>query len=250
MPLGLVALVEPVWGWSVRIPLASVSGASLPLPPPSTVVGALLYGAASSLGVGEQLEVGGFLTRWLSRVSRLVLSATAGLVEGVIVTAYDTLRASNVPYLRPENLNDPSQWFTVTGFGVTVAHGSRLCLAAVLDDRVLDLVGRRVLEASAWSASRIGSKEGLASVVEAGVYEAQPLGGERFETILYAGEGYAEGGRPATMWVAEGGSYRLVRVRLALEKTGPVYRPAVIVARGGWLLRDAPPECRLVPRVW
>ncbi len=249
MPLGLVALVEPVWGWSVRVPLASVSGASLPLPPPSTVAGALLYGVASSIYEGEWLEPGGVHTMLLSRVSRLILSATAGLIEGAVVTGYDTLRASNIPYLRPENLEDISQWFTVTGFGVTVAPGSMLCLAMVLDDAVLDVVDRGTLEASVWSASRIGSKEGLASIVEAGVYKARSVG-DAFETLLYAGEGYARGGYPATMWVVDEGSYRVVRVRLALEKIGPVYTPASITAVGGWLLEDAPWECRFVPRVW
>ncbi len=177
------AVVEPVWGWSIRPPLTSAGGASYPLPPPSTIIGALL----ASRGPWRDLTVSreGLLLP-MAAARGVFVTASAGLIDGYVVPTYDTARILNIPYLRPDNRRFPAQWFGIAAFGVTyVSPGTRLCVGVVAR------LEPRLLEEMLWGITRLGSKEGLVSVVEVEAAEAEA--GEGGETRLYARAGDVEG---------------------------------------------------------
>ncbi|WP_167827794.1 type I-A CRISPR-associated protein Cas5a [Pyrolobus fumarii] len=263
--VAVVAVVEAVWGWSVRVPGASVGGGSLPLPPPTTVIGSLAYSLARLLGWPETLyetdTVGVAAYSSARRLASAVLSASAGLLEGRVVTAYDVVRTVNIPFIRPENRRDTSQWLSVNAFGVTIAPRARLCMAIVFDGERLESLGinESLLEKAAWSISRLGSKEGLVSVVEAGVFRAERGAGP---TRLYGRRGVLQGEhivalRAWSPWSDESwmGLQRrgaeLLELEAPLRITGPVYEPTPEppVAIEGWRVEASGllGECGTIP---
>ena len=168
MPLGVWAIVRLSWGMRIRPPATSAGGPSLPLPPPSTVIGALARGIASIKGWGE-MEGEGEARSTAYRLAKHVLAAGAGILEGFVALYSDTMRYLSIPYMRRENRRQPSLWFGAQAFGVAMAANSRLCLAASFSDSLIDEgIGLRDLEAAAWGLTCLGSKEGIVSVEEAG----------------------------------------------------------------------------------
>ncbi len=189
MPIYIYARAVFSWGYSVRPPGLSAGGPSLPLPPPSTLVGALAAGLARALGWSEySLEPGRrgrvrvASTAWT--LARHLLGAGARLVGGVAVFQ-DVVKYSTLPYQTPGNLADPAQWFGAQNFGLTIAPGSNVEFVLVFDDTLEEEgVDEGLLRAAAASMFRIGSKESLVSVEDYAVGRASQASGG--STSLYA----------------------------------------------------------------
>lgn len=193
MPLGVGVRALLSWGWSVRYPGLSAGGPSLPLPPPSTLVGALSRGIAKIVKQGELTEIKvGRKSHHASTTyvyARHLLAAGARLIEtsSFLRGAHDVVAAPTKvmqrilqhPYMRPENRKNMGLAFGVEAFGLVMAPSAVLEILLVFKDQILDLVDEETLLAGAMSISYVGSKESLVSILNAKVEEVyETTGGE------------------------------------------------------------------------
>ena len=194
--IGLVVLVGAHWGWSVRDIRYSAGGPSLPLPPPSTIAVALLSGAIIHKKIPEIIVLPKkkqFYSSWIA-IEALV-AASAGLRRGGIVLARDPTKYLNIPYIRPENRRDISQWFSLQGFGLVYAPSAEICLASCYDTRVLEKYGiyEEDVRANLFSVTRIGSREGLVSILSTEIVGCSLVESTgRESSILYGSRGAYE----------------------------------------------------------
>lgn len=217
MPTAVVAVVEAHWGWSIREPGYSAGGPSLPIPPPSTVGVALLAHLLARRGREVVRTPQGLVYASMLAI-RALRTATAGLLRGGVVVARDVAKYLTIPYQSPDNRRNPSLWFAAQAFGITVAPSARLCLAAVYDEKELARIGVRVeeLEESAYSLTRLGSREGLVTVERVWVSRAErSVAGEGEKTLLYAPKDGFE----------KGPGYRIVDIRLWDHRDPQLYTP-------------------------
>ncbi len=194
MPIYVYSRILFHWGYSVRVPGTSGGGPSLPLPPPSTLVGSLAYWLSKRLGWREIMlaTLGGGRRRAPAAVStayrlarHLLAAGVAAVGEQFAVLYRDRVRYQITQYQSPANLRDPMQWFASINFGLTVAPNLALDVVLVLDDNVSEEgVDENLLEEAAWSQVRLGAREGIVSVLEASVGRAYESSGG--QTLLYA----------------------------------------------------------------
>lgn len=196
MHVAVVSIIEAHWGWSVRGPGYSAGGPALPLPPPSTVASAILSYAISSSNIPEMYRDPRGTLAYSSKIaSEALVTASAGLLEGYVAIIRDTMKYLAIPYLNPGNREDPSRWFAAQAFGVAFTLNAKLCLAAVYDKEVLEKynIDLKLLDASARSMTRLGSREGLITVKDAVVVDAKEVQAKgKEETVLYAPQGVLE----------------------------------------------------------
>jgi len=198
MPLGVGVRVLLSWGWSVRYPGLSAGGPSLPLPPPSTLVGALSRGIAKIVKQGEITEIK--IGRKSLHASTTYVYARQLLAAGVRLAETSSIvgSAPNVvaaptrvmqrilqhPYMRPENRKNMDMAFGVEAFGLVMAPSALMEILLVFKDQILDLVDRKTLLAGALSISYVGAKESLVTVLDAKVGNVSEMTGG--ETMYYA----------------------------------------------------------------
>ena len=180
MPILLYLEAVFSWGFSVRAPGTSGGGPSLPLPPPSTLLGAVAHGVARAMGWRE-VEGG---SSPVAKLAPYLLAAAAGIVEGFSIPYVDLMRYLAVPFIRRENVKKPAMWFGALGFGAVSAAGTLIAAAVVLSDRVLGVAPLEVLRAATGSVARLGSREGVVHVVRSWVGRVDEVRGG--ETLLYA----------------------------------------------------------------
>jgi len=139
MPFFVYSRLRLSWGFSVRPPARSQGGPSLPLPPPSTIAGALAASLSRLLGWGEYYldrpseavrrgrgrKAAGALVVYSTayRLARHLLGVGARL-EPTLALWEEPVRYATLPYQKPVNLRDPGVWFSVPAFGSTVAPGA------------------------------------------------------------------------------------------------------------------------------
>ncbi len=178
MSIYVSILLEAQWGWSVRVPGASVGGSSLPLPPPSTLVGALANPIARLLRWGEVTVEGKAVYSSTLKLARHLEAAGARVVRGVAVLFNDPLKVTNIPYLRPSNRFNRDLWFSLQAMGAYSAPSVELEAVLVFNDSVLkEGVNEEKIEAAAWSISRLGCKEGIVHVKNVVIGEALEVTG-------------------------------------------------------------------------
>jgi CRISPR-associated protein Cas5a/b/c len=217
------------WGFIARQLGASAAQLAYVLPPPPTVVGAFMNPLARILGLGEEVNprLGPAGSRAMSCALKATLAASAALEgpTGVAVhaepsritaslykTGGDYSRAiREPPYLAVDRL------MPVQAAGAASAPGAYMRVAWLLDTEILgDCLGVEVdpkaLGAAAWSVYRIGSREGIASPVEASSYTGGELEvlaeGSRFESILYQPADCVEPGGQVVRVILYGPAYR------------------------------------------
>ncbi len=202
------------WGFITRVPGASAAQPAYPLPPPTTVVGAYanplarLVEEPDSLytGLASHPPRGRRAPTLMPRILKCSLEATLGAgagLSGVIGVAsieepsrilagpykggssYDKA-VKSPPYIGAQEV------MPVQAMGHTMAPGAVVEMAWLLDldklTRCLGMDGDRLvesLELAAWSVYRVGSREGLASIIDAKVYDKPEVGEGLFESILY-----------------------------------------------------------------
>ncbi|MEM0368802.1 MAG: type I-A CRISPR-associated protein Cas5a [Desulfurococcaceae archaeon] len=171
----LIKIKAPA-GVSVYYPLATTSAPSYPLPPPTTLAGALAY---SYLRVKQFTE---FVDEGFSPVVRVldkILYATAG-AEGWMPSR-DTERIYQLIYQRKERWNNLELAYTVGVRGNMYYVNDELYLFYVLTDEKLAKHAHGII--------RMGRKENLVSVEEVVIEElekvAQPKDVRDFTTYFY-----------------------------------------------------------------
>jgi len=207
-PIMMVSRVELAWGFSVRYAGLSAAQPSLPLPPPSTVIGFYAEPLARLLGLPEyglakHCSPAGLLARH-------TLAAAAGLdpESPVAISVHsDVTRVLSLPYQRKRRDWEPYAW-SVQALGAAYGPGARLYLGIVVDAeglaRETGVDAEELAEPIARAGWRLGSKEGLVSVLESYVGEPETI--ERdFSSIFYQEGGMVtpvtlEAVRIITMW--------------------------------------------------
>ncbi|MCS7106504.1 MAG: hypothetical protein NZ902_00070 [Acidilobaceae archaeon] len=195
----LFSRVSLHWGFVVRLPGATAAQPALPIPPVTTVVGAFSAPLFRLLGVpfgNPSIIKGGraILSEHFECSLRSTLAAAAGLSgEGGLVMYQELTKIATSPYKGGKDWWDKVKMKIGTpGFynnfiptaqavqavGASYGPGTRLDLAWVLDvDELADCLAKRGVKASradveaalalaAHGVSRLGSKEGIASVME------------------------------------------------------------------------------------
>ncbi|MEM1690680.1 MAG: type I-A CRISPR-associated protein Cas5a [Thermofilaceae archaeon] len=140
----------------VHMPLTSLSAESFPLPPPTTLVGALAYPYFRARGSqAELLDDGASPARALLGLSGKVLYAAAA--PGSAYSKFTTVeRVYQHIYLREGYWADRERAYTVAVKGCTLTD-QLYAFYLVTDPELVE---------SAYGIARIGKKEGLASVEE------------------------------------------------------------------------------------
>lgn len=214
-PVMVVSRVKLAWGFSVRYAGLSAAQPSLPLPPPTTVIGFYAEPLARLLGLPEyglakHCSPAGLLAKY-------TLGAAAGLDPEspvAISTHSDVTRVLSLPYQRKRRDWEPYAW-SVQALGAAYGPGARLYLGIVVDAeglaREAGVDAEKLAEPIARAGWRLGSKEGLVSVLESFVGEPETLEKE-FPSILYQGRDVATpvttgAVKTITMWRPELGVF-------------------------------------------
>lgn len=187
----LVAVLRFHWGFSLRQPFASKATEPLPVPQPTTIVGAL-----AAAHYHDKAEYYVYGRRLYSRSLKLVSDfgikwATSGWLD--LFTLSSTLiRYFSGPYQSRKTREEDtpkslivSNLFAPINIGIAVAPGSRMFIA-VFGDRVDEL------KDDAYSIYRLGSKESLVAVEQVDVLDVKEVEGQvcRVASALLHEEGY------------------------------------------------------------
>jgi CRISPR-associated protein Cas5a/b/c len=214
----LYALIKLHWGFSLRIKGATAAQPSLPVPSPTTVLGAFAYPMLKILGIRPEIaEVrsstlvkSGVITPMFNCFIEATVAASAGLDPATITglaSHSEVLRIIAFPYKmgsqRVRALKLPIEtritlMAPVQALGSTYGPGSLLHIGAVINleklaeclnvsEAYIDSIGLK----SCYGISRIGSKEGIVSVIKAAYGEPKIEHGE-FHTIAYVPENAVE----------------------------------------------------------
>ncbi len=194
---------------------ASAAQLAYVLPPPPTVVGAFMNPLARMLGLGEEVNrraYGAAGSRVMHCALKATLAAAAGLAPssiGVAVHA-EPSRIIGAPYkaggsyqkaLKKPPYEAADELLPVQAVGYTSAPLTHLHLAWLVNVEALSKclgaeLSVKEMRRAVWSVYRIGSREGLVSVLEASVYEPEDVEvlveGSRFRTLLYQPESCSE----------------------------------------------------------
>lgn len=201
------------WGFWVRMPTMSKFQATLPIPPPTTIIGALAYplirnGVLSVDGVrleGELLfdpEAGvmspaGLLEKYVHAAARFdPIAVRGGMALGYVwddINKYVTLLFQEFTRLTEEEKHVGGRRYLMryrTGALPTgkVYYPSGISIVILVDEAMRSIVDgdlEKELVKAAWQMVRVGSKESIVSVEDVTVSKARPLGNRRVKTSYY-----------------------------------------------------------------
>jgi CRISPR-associated Cas5-like protein len=167
------------WGFWARPLFMSARQPTMTVPPPTVFVGALARGLAELLRargvwVPEYRRAGRqYYVPLAQSLGRCVERVYFRLMRGGVSAAVDKTRVFQGPYIRLENLRDPTQRFAVRDLGKAYAPGAEAEFAALVregcevgegDARIsLDAAA---LVAAAHAVTRLGPAEGVVAVAD------------------------------------------------------------------------------------
>jgi len=162
----VLAKTKVFWGYSIKYPTQTAAQDSIPIPPPTTALGALAAAYAKYLKLPETLIAGG---RIYSTAAKLLLDgivkyATSALITPVAVKHSDVTRNIMLIYQRHR---ESKYHFAAQAMSKVYATSikNQLVLAYVVRDDQAELISK-----IAWGITAVGCKEGLVSVNEVAVY--------------------------------------------------------------------------------
>jgi CRISPR-associated protein Cas5a/b/c len=180
------------WGFWVRQAYASARQDAVPLPPPSTLVGALASGLATVLRDVCKAPVAelGYTAEAIEvpLIAKLIKSSTVietyfKVVNGYGIKRVDITRMFQAPYIRRANLQDVMQWFAVRTVGKVYSPHMRFEAAYLVDLAKAESIFKGVckglaveslLKLGALSISRIGPVEGIVTVLRVCIDSVSP----------------------------------------------------------------------------
>ncbi len=195
----LVGEGELHWGFSVRSRGATARQKALIAPPPTSLVGALLFPLARLMGWGELP---------LSPVRNAVIGAYASISP--LIEFEDLMRSLALPYLqrRYRSWKMRDYWFSVFPLGKAYGPATKLRLAYLISGELLEKhLGsgwKDLIRASLASITRIGSKESIVSMdprTEIGKARITLKG--RGKTYFYAPLKALRSFSPSSAWIEE-----------------------------------------------
>ena len=170
------------WGFSIRVPLQSAAGKSYPVPPPSTIIGAL----AKPYCINEVgYSTNNSLSCVVNFIRRKILAkelkwVTYGLIKGAAVPYSDLGRELRSPY-RQSGKRTIKESFGVAAFGKTYSPSSVFVIIAVLDDQANDEEWVKL----GWQMTSLGSKESIVTIMNVSINNLEQSKGELRNVITY-----------------------------------------------------------------
>ena len=193
-PVFLYTKLKLHWGFIVRQIGASATQSSYPLPPPTTIVGAYTNALARIFGIPDAIDDKRrkqVINKAMECSLRATIAAGAGLIgEGPGVVVYDEpSRITGPPYkgggsyekaVKKPIYESVTELLPVQAVGQASSPNATIVTAwlmelAPLENCLESTVSKKDLVTAAHSIYRIGSKEGLASVIDARVYTEHEL---------------------------------------------------------------------------
>ncbi|BBD73575.1 type I-A CRISPR-associated protein Cas5 [Sulfodiicoccus acidiphilus] len=155
------------WGFSVAVPRASKAKAAFPLPPPTTLVGALSYG----LWRGKDYTPDGKGSPASELHGKVYGAARFG--DGTYGVYIEDVVRNVVSYFqKPERRSKREYTFGIVPTGKVYSSGELVVVY------LSSQLSTGQLEKLSWSLVRVGSKEGLVSVEDVELGEASRVEGE------------------------------------------------------------------------
>ncbi len=157
------------WGFSVRAVYTSAASQPYPLPPPTTLVGALAASYVRIKGLPEVIIKNGMIYSRAAELLNDVLWATIKIHSYAIMYS-DMGRLVRTHYLRDEYRRDPKRWFGISSVGKVYSNSSfRIIYILRGTNKVpYETLGRSIVS--------LGSKEGLVHIKDSRVVDAVVTG--------------------------------------------------------------------------
>jgi len=171
MPKLVLVKIKVFWGYSIKYPAQSAAQDSIPLPPPTTVLGALAspYAKYAKLPETLRIDAKAYSTAVKLLADGVVKYCTSGITDPLATKHSDMSRNVMLIYQRHK---EKDYHFAAQAMGKVYAPlpnrglGSRLLLAYVVSDECVELVTKL-----AWGITSVGGKEGIVSVDDVTVHE-------------------------------------------------------------------------------
>lgn len=177
------------WGFSVRYSGPSAAAQSYPVPPPTTLLGALARGLANSEAIwrnGSLWSSTIILLDYAKAVTFRYMKCSSHIVA--LPAPYtDLIRLFRAPYIRKDHRRpeERDRWFGVAGFGKIYAPITAFEIVYIFDKGVLKSFPEEKLLHAALSITNLGSKESLVSIQRAELGIAQETRSEYVITEFY-----------------------------------------------------------------
>jgi len=204
--LALTIRVEYHWGFWIRVPGTSKYQSTLPIPPPTTLIGALSYPLIKHEAVelngspirGETLSIHENPTSPAMILEKYIVAASSYLENLAMVwedlNKYNTVLFHETTKEKDEEKLAGGRRYLMkyrTGalpLGKVYYPNGGLTATFLIDANIRDIVKgnlERELEKAAWEITRIGSKESIVSVIDVQLTTAKPMNEKRVKTKYY-----------------------------------------------------------------
>ena len=173
------------WGFSVRAPYTSAGSQSYPLPPPTTLVGALARAYAKLLSKGEVTIINQDLYSTTIELLDYVVWASIKLYRNNYMMPYsDMIRLLRVQYVREPYRIEPTKWFGVSAFG-KVYGNTKFRIVYILLEDLIEKLGRDIIVRMGLGIVSLGSKESIVSISNVKLVDPVKVKLSSFETPYY-----------------------------------------------------------------
>jgi len=167
MPKIVLVKAKTLWGFSTRYPTQTAAQDSIPLPPPTTVLGALALQYARYSRLPETTTLGTKL--YSSTVNlltnKIIKYCTSGIKYPSVVKHSDVNRSIMLIYQKHKEFK---YHFAAQAMSkaYTLIPENPILLAYIVEDSYVELISKL-----AWGISSVGSKEGLISVTDITIHD-------------------------------------------------------------------------------
>lgn len=193
--MGLKLELTVAWGYSIKAKKVAKSQHSHPLPPPSTLIGAIAKGLAQQDNSGETILTNRKLASRVQHYSHIFKAASTYLDTGPNGLPYmgkyweDPIRYQILQFQREERRHLPNYRFNIVPAGKVYSPSSRLVVGYLIDEaaakKTLGEQWENRLRAAAYMVTHLGSKESIVAVEGVELMEAPKYDGQNFETRFY-----------------------------------------------------------------
>ncbi len=181
------------WGYSIKAKKVAKNQHAHPLPPPTTLIGAISKSLAITTGRGEIIELDGKLASQAKTYAPIFKYASAFLEsgEGASLGKYweDPLRYQILQFQKQSRRKDPTYRFGLIPAGKVYCPSAKLVAGYLVDENTASrILGKewvtRLIKA-AYTITHVGSKESIVAVDKADLNEAKHLDDGEFTTRFY-----------------------------------------------------------------
>ncbi|MEM4494593.1 MAG: type I-A CRISPR-associated protein Cas5a [Candidatus Caldarchaeum sp.] len=203
--MSLTLELTVVWGYSIKAKKVAKSQHAHPLPPPSTLIGAIAKGLAQQDNSGETILTNSKIASRAQHYTHIFRAASTYLDTRPNGLPYmgkyweDPIRYQILQFQREERRHLPNFRFNIVPAGKVYSPSSRLVVGYLIDEaaakKTLGEQWENRLCAAAYMLTHLGSKESIVAVEEVELREASKHNGQNFETRFYQKAGLVRDAR-------------------------------------------------------